>query len=506
MYILALSQGNFKMEKKEELSTVRIKKIVLKNFKSVEHGEIVLPCGKSFVPANTKSDILGVYGQNGSGKTALIEALRIMRQVVRGYRIPPVYAECINVNTNISELEFWFDMQWPDGICADIVYKFTIETAPNDIQDEEVAAVNEMFHFKQKVVISKENLSYRLIKPEKANMKVLFNINSEDETIRSTPSMKNLFSESAWKTLSSELGLNRRIAERESRSTFFYSFRDIDKAGNKESIEYKIIRDLVLYATAYLVVIDTKSFGIIQTQLLHTIYDETGIPYSSCVDGLLIEEEKYNSFKSNIAYISNVINTIIPNTSLTTKDIGKQIHNNREYLLEDIICTRIDENGKETSVPLKYESDGVRRIVSFILCYVSAFNQKSFTLAIDEIDSGIFEYLLGELLQAFEESGKGQLIFTSHNLRPLEVISKDSIYFTTTNSENRYVQMKGVHSTNNLRNLYFREILTNSTQNEELYSGAKRYRLVNQIRQTGAQIEAKLEAKYEQAENNNNPS
>ena len=98
------------------------------------------------------------------------------------------------------------------------------------------------------------------------------------------------------------------------------------------------------------------------------------------------------------------------------------------------------------------------------------------------------------------------MIFTSHNLRPLEVISKDSIYFTTTNSENRYVQMKGVHSTNNLRNLYFREILTNSTQNEELYSGAKRYRLVNQIRQTGAQIEAKLEAKYEQAENNNNPS
>lgn len=36
-------------------------------------------------------------------------------------------------------------------------------------------------------------------------------------------------------------------------------------------------------------------------------------------------------------------------------------------------------------------------------------------------NGGIFEYLLGELLNIISEKGKGQLIFTSHNLRPLEI-------------------------------------------------------------------------------------
>ncbi len=36
---------------------------------------------------------------------------------------------------------------------------------------------------------------------------------------------------------------------------------------------------------------------------------------------------------------------------------------------------------------------------------------------IDELDAGVFEYMLGELLDIFAKSAKGQLIFTSHNLR-----------------------------------------------------------------------------------------
>lgn len=42
--------------------------------------------------------------------------------------------------------------------------------------------------------------------------------------------------------------------------------------------------------------------------------------------------------------------------------------------------------------------------------------------SIDELDAGIFEYMLGELLDIFGKSAKGQLIFTSHNLRALEML------------------------------------------------------------------------------------
>ncbi len=62
---------------------------------------------------------------------------------------------------------------------------------------------------------------------------------------------------------------------------------------------------------------------------------------------------------------------------------------------------------------------------------------------IDELDSGIYEYLLGECLEVMQDKAKGQLIFTSHNLRPLEILENDSLLYTTVNPENCYIKSKG---------------------------------------------------------------
>ena len=151
-----------------------------------------------------------------------------------------------------------------------------------------------------------------------------------------------------------------------------------------------------------------------------------------------------------------------------------------EGVLVDLVSVR-----DNIEFPLRDESDGIKKIVSTINLYVAAFNEKSVTVAVDEMDAGIFEYLFGEILQIMEESGRGQLIFTSHNLRPLEVLSRRFLYFTTTNPENRYYRMKNVGANNNLRDLYFREIVMQE-QDEELYSSAKRYKIVSALRRAGS--------------------
>ncbi len=115
-----------------------------------------------------------------------------------------------------------------------------------------------------------------------------------------------------------------------------------------------------------------------------------------------------------------------------------------------------------------------------------AYNQKSVTVAIDEIDSGVFEYLLGEILQIFEEGGRGQLFFTSHNLRPLEVLNKKYLYFTTTDENNRYVHMKNIGKTNNLRNVYYREILGMEGDDISFYSGNQKYKIATALRKAGS--------------------
>ena len=101
-------KGLITEEHKKNLPTVRIKKVILKDFKSVGYGEITFNCGKQFIPYNTESDILGIYGQNGSGKTSFIEALSILQELMAGTTVSSVYADCVASGKEFSELEFVF--------------------------------------------------------------------------------------------------------------------------------------------------------------------------------------------------------------------------------------------------------------------------------------------------------------------------------------------------------------------------------------------------------------
>ena len=70
---------------------------------------------------------------------------------------------------------------------------------------------------------------------------------------------------------------------------------------------------------------------------------------------------------------------------------------------------------------------------------IASYSEPSILVAIDEMDSGLFEYLLGQLIKVLSISSRGQIVFTSHNLKPLEVLPSKYLCFTTTNPNNRFV-------------------------------------------------------------------
>ena len=188
----------------------------------------------------------------------------------------------------------------------------------------------------------------------------------------------------------------------------------------------------------------------------------------------------FSEIKSQFENINIVLSQIVPGLNVDLHELSPALMKDGSMgHVVEIVSSR-----NETHMPFRYESDGIRKIVSVLSLIIDAYNEQSCTIAIDELDAGVFEYLLGEVLQTFQESGKGQFIFTSHNLRPLEVISKDYIYFTTTNPRNRYIRMKGIGSSNNLRNTYFREIVVGE-QDEELYRNTKRFKIVSAFRKAG---------------------
>ena len=114
------------------------------------------------------------------------------------------------------------------------------------------------------------------------------------------------------------------------------------------------------------------------------------------------------------------------------------------------------------------QAEGIKRMVSLLNYLISLYNNPSICLAVDELDAGVFEYLLGELVGVLAEEAKGQLIFTSHNLRIMEKLDKKNIICSTINPKNRYISLKGIEKTNNRRDFYIRAVVLGG-QKERLY-------------------------------------
>lgn len=88
-----------------ESFTVITNSIEIKNLKNVYNGTIDI-CKESDI--NLKSDIVGVYGQNGSGKTAIIQTLVLFKKIVSGGHIRNDMNYCISVDKDECQIKFVF--------------------------------------------------------------------------------------------------------------------------------------------------------------------------------------------------------------------------------------------------------------------------------------------------------------------------------------------------------------------------------------------------------------
>ena len=100
---------------------VRITNVAIKNFKNVNFGEL------SFVNnrKNFKASILGLYGQNGSGKTALIDVLELLKYALCAMEIPDKFADFINVDSDSAEISYSFDITLNETIYP-VVYRLAL--------------------------------------------------------------------------------------------------------------------------------------------------------------------------------------------------------------------------------------------------------------------------------------------------------------------------------------------------------------------------------------------
>lgn len=79
--------------------------------KGVSDGIIEFNCLKNPIEKDTRSDILGIYGQNGSGKTTLLEALHVAKLAMMGRAIPySTFGSIIAQGTDSARMSITFQI------------------------------------------------------------------------------------------------------------------------------------------------------------------------------------------------------------------------------------------------------------------------------------------------------------------------------------------------------------------------------------------------------------
>ncbi len=461
---------------------MRITEIVIKNFKNVENGKIT-----KLEFSKNEPSILGIYGQNGSGKTAIVEACNLLKFLMSGKALSDRYLQDISVGREYSEFCFSFvisldKVQSP--IYADYCFKFS--------KQQKISQLDGTAGFQVRVFDEFIKISCQSLDGFSNKTKLIDSSNGDSY---SPSSLIRDFAKTSKKN-TEELKKVKFYAQHSSLSSIFNDMAMNLFAQSSNTVFYKILSVLKTFANNKLFVVTTQEQNLVDYGLLPLNYgveqELSKIDESKFHDSYLrklklplksniqIPVAKLQLLKNAISSLNCVLIKIIPELTVELYESGRFIDANSQ----EICNIEVLSNRNGIKLPLETESNGIKKLISILQLIVAVYNCADVTVVIDELDAGIFEYLLGELLAIIAESGKGQLFFTSHNLRPLELLDKKYLCFTSINPKHRYVRIKGVKTNNNLRDFYYRDIEL-GMQHDALYDSTDRAQIAFYLYEVG---------------------
>lgn len=395
----------------------RLSGIEIYNFKNIKSAKL-----------DFKNSMLGLYGENGSGKTALIDVLDLVKTVLSGQSISSDFLNLIHVDAEYSRIVVQFTMN-ENGRHSEIEYSFKLN----------------------KHSIFEEILSYAYMDGGTRVVKSKLIDTSNTMTFSPLSKYKSLIGSSKENELN-VMVFKRRVCKEFRSFIFSRELLDLVRSRKNECRDEEFLRHLY----------------ILESLVYFANYELFVVKSKCCLyDSMVLSKEDLDVYKRKIESMNRVLPYLVPNLTMGVKVLGK------ELMRDNSVGYRIELFSNK--IPFKYESDGVKRIVAILQPLIEVFNNGSVVVAIDDLDCGIHEYLFGEIVKMMCEQAKGQLIFTAHNLRPLEIINKKFLVFTTTDPDNRYVRYKNIAAHNNLRSVYIRDIaLSDSIKSAEVSYGLRK--------------------------------
>ena len=372
-----------------------------------------------------KNRIKGIYGENGTGKTAIITAI----DIVRGFILDEDYLiqnrlflnDIINKNTK----EFIFKCEFVTDITDFLIHEYEIHF----VLDEN-----------GNVYVSNESLSYTPNNKKNIQRVSFSTENGEFTELNTDDSIREEIIDKTKNLLTRQSALWQILDVYYSRKEYgrapiyfmapFLFFIMLETHFDREDKHRDYYQRNRLE--------ELRNSELSSESFLEEMYKSIN------ANERRVRIDQYDSYEKKVKQLEHFIKMFKP--SLKKIDIEKR--ENKDFyecrLLMDYGNYRIDK---------EFESTGIKKIMEMFDSLLKA--SAGGIVFIDEMDSNINDIYLCKLIEYFKYFGRGQLCFTSHNTDPMTVLkdSNKAIDFLT--RDNRIVPwIKNGHYTpdNSYRN------------------------------------------------------
>lgn len=419
-----------------------IKSISVQNFKSLKNFSWDLYKEKK------PKQLAVIYGENGAGKTNIIELINVFKETTQTLNASKVMREVLD------------SMNLRKNIQSSFLLKFT-----QFAQMQNITTIIEG----QKTIGAKENMQISL-KFSIKDVKFEYTMEFDDENIvfehLKYPIVKNsvsVFKISSDKTVTS-VSINQNV------------FKD---AEYKKEIETLIKQ---YWGKHTLISILTREYVEKNKDFISTSIDEGLLNFieetfkmkifpngvrenylNSIISGSCKEDEFFEKYNKLIGAYSTMFNELYPDIYDVIYEYKKSERDGDEENVDYNMIFQKNIGGKILNIPAEYESKGTKKLIDLLPIIIDAVSGD--IICIDEFDLGIHDILVGKILESISEELKGQLIITTHNTSILEGISRDGlkaddIYVLNTEYDGskkiNCLSEFNIKETNNPRDMYLR--------------------------------------------------
>lgn len=366
-----------------------------------------------------KYRIKAIYGENGSGKSAIITAVKIFQDIICNsqYLSESKNQKLLDELINKKTQHYKFKCEFLCRLEKDnIIFAYELQLKKNESGLYEI-----VYEKLSERSGNYSNSRYKSIY-EVSNGKLIF-VNAQNENYSMIKKMTyNLLGKSSFLNI------------------YFFNFNNFNKDTVTDSTRI-YVRVCICMVLAFIIKV------YLDEEDKHELY--------------FIKKVFSERIKNDNNYISENVLEIMDSLSVTDSIIPKnnfdiyveKINNLTAFLRifkHDLKSIEIDKkddgdnyrcdlnlNYGDYLINKEFESTGIKKLIKLYDCFDAA--SKYGIVFIDEMDSNLNDVYLCKIIEYFMYYGKGQLCFTTHNLDPMSVLKENKYSIDFLSSDNKLV-------------------------------------------------------------------